>query len=330
MFTAWTEIELFHVLRRTFKEINPEGDHTVTYRAKVKLHGSNAAVTHLPDGTLECQSRTAIITPESDNAGFARWVMSQKDHWLRVIPVGWTVFGEWCGPGIQKGMGLNQIPTRVFAVFAMVHREHGRLITEPAEIDRNLAQPLVPKMYVIPWYGDFVVTVNWDETPEGLAPVIDQINAEVAAVETCDPWVKFNFGVEGMGEGLVFYPMGQRTPEATYTYLRMFKAKGEKHKTVATKAPAQAEPEVAKNLADFAVLVVTEARLDQGAQAVKPDGATMVYDMKRMGDFLKWISKDVDKECQTELSASGLNAKAAMKAVSERARKWYLAKVNAE
>jgi hypothetical protein len=35
-------------------------------------------------------------------------------------------------------------------------------------------------------------------------------------------------------------------------------------------------------------------------------------------------------ECQTELSASGLNEKAAMKAVSERARKWYMKRVSSE
>jgi hypothetical protein len=259
--------------------------------------------------------------------------MSQKDAWLQAIVPGTVVFGEWCGPGIQKGMALNQIPSKVFAVFAVLDirdLENRKLLTSPAAIASMLDTTKVPGVHIIPWYnnGEFTVSVNWDATPEELAPVLDQINAEVHAVELCDPWVKATFGIEGMGEGLVFYPWGNGTPEGIC--LRMFKAKGEKHKTVATKAPAQAEPEVAKSLAEFATLVLTEARLDQGAQAVRPDGAPMAYDLKRMGDFLKWVAKDVDKECQTELSASGLNTKAVMKAVSEHARKWYLAKVAAE
>lgn len=182
---------------------------------------------------------------------------------------------------------------------------------------------------MLPWYGDFVVTVDWDGTPEALTPMLDRINAEVRAVETCDPWVKTTFGVEGTGEGLVFYPEGDTfTPEAFY--LRMFKAKGDEHKTVAQKAPAQIDPEVVKNLADFATLVLTPARLEQGALAVKPDDAAMAYDLKRIGAFLGWVSKDVAKECGPELAASGLDAKAVSKAVTEHARKWYMAKVAAE
>lgn len=335
MFIHWTDIELFHNVRRTFKETNPPGDHKVTYKAKVKLHGTNAAVQRLADGTLECQSRERIITPEDDNAGFARWVMSQKEAWEKVLTPGTVVFGEWAGPGINKGMALNQIPNRIFAVFAVLYptSEGQKLITEPWQIEGLIID--TPQLgggvpaHVLPWYGlGFEVTVDWDQTPEELAPVLEKINDHVHAVEACDPWVKATFGIEGLGEGLVFYPQGQPTRDDIT--LRMFKAKGEKHQTVATKAPAQADPEVAKNLADFAVLVLAEGRLEQGAQAIKPEGAPHTYDMKLMGEFLKWTAKDVLKECQTELAASGLNEKAAMKAVSERARKWYMAKVNAE
>lgn len=327
---AWTSIDLFHNVRRTFRETTPEGSHTVTYRAKVKLHGTNAAVQVTSEGTLECQSRERIITPEDDNYGFARWVDSHRDAWLTTIMPGTVVFGEWAGPGVMKSVAVSKIPNKVFAVFAMLvpNGKGGRdLIVEPSEIAKILI-PRVP-CAVLPWYGDFVVTVDWDGTPEALTPMLDRINAEVRAVETCDPWVKTTFGVEGTGEGLVFYPEGDTfTPDAYY--LRMFKAKGEEHKTVAQKAPAQIDPEVVKNLADFATLVLTPARLEQGALAVKPDGAAMSYDLKRIGAFLGWVSKDVAKECGPELAASGLDAKAVSKAVTELARKWYMAKVAAE
>jgi hypothetical protein len=327
---AWTSIDQFHNVRRTFAALNPEGGHTATYRAKVKLHGTNAAVQVTPEGVLECQSRERLITPEDDNSGFARWVYSRKEEWLKALSPGTVVFGEWAGPGIMKGVALNKIPEKVFAVFAVLQiGEVNALSVEPAEI-QSLVQGA--PCHVLPWYEGLNVTVDWDATPEALAPVLDTINAAVRAVEVCDPWVKAIFGVEGTGEGLVFYPTVGETGQTAIDayYLRMFKAKGEDHKTVAQKAPAQADPEVAKNLTDFAALVLTDSRLEQGATAVKPDGATMGYDMKRIGAFLGWVSKDVAKECGPELTASGLDAKAASKAVTEFARKWYMTKIAAE
>lgn len=330
MHIPWTSIDLFHTVRRTFAAVTPEGPHTVNYRAKVKLHGTNAAIHVTLDGELECQSRERIITPEDDNYGFARWVHSHREEWLRALAPGTVVFGEWAGPGVMKGVALSKIPEKVFAVFAVLQEgEVNALSVEPQEI---LTLVHRTPCYVIPWYKDLVVTVDWDATAEALTPVLDTINAEVRAVESCDPWVKTVFGVDGTGEGLVFYPTMAETGQTAIDayYLRMFKAKGDEHKTVAQKAPAQADPEVAKGAEEFASLVLTEARLEQGVETTLPAGATMRYDVKRIGPFLGWISKDVVKECGPELVASGLDPKAAAKAVTDYARKWYMAKFAAE
>src|ERR1700722_20890282 len=118
-FMAWPEIESFHNVRK-FVRVDPgewwqakekfHGTSTVKYRAKVKLHGTNAAVQVGWDGSLVCQSRTNIITPESDNAGFARWVMSHQNEWINLgnwgDRFGHILYGEWCGPGIQKGVAI--------------------------------------------------------------------------------------------------------------------------------------------------------------------------------------------------------------------------------
>lgn len=328
MHIPWPSIEQFHNVRRIFKALNPEGPHSISYRAKVKLHGTNAAVHVTPEGELLCQSRERLITPGDDNCGFARWVHSHKDKWLKALRPGTVVYGEWAGPGVMKGVALGQIPEKVFAVFAVLlyGREVEAVVTEPLAIkDLVMGTPA----HILPWHGGLEVTVDWDASPEELAPALDHINAEVRAVEKCDPWVKAVFGVEGTGEGLVFYPK-RGYPWGDSFAIRMFKAKGEEHKTVAQKAPAQADPEVAKGLQDFAALVLPPARLKQGAEAVKPDGASTAYDMKRIGAFLGWISKDVAKECGPELAASGLDPKAAAKAVTEHARRWYLARIAAE
>jgi len=49
----------------------------VEYRAKVKLHGSNCAV-QITEGGIVTQSRTALLTPESDYKGFATWAKAHE------------------------------------------------------------------------------------------------------------------------------------------------------------------------------------------------------------------------------------------------------------
>ncbi len=78
-----------------------------------KIDGTNAAVICTEDGGVYAQSRKRLITPESDNFGFARWVAEHADELYAGLGVGHH-FGEWYGSGIQRGYGLDH---RRFALF---------------------------------------------------------------------------------------------------------------------------------------------------------------------------------------------------------------------
>ena len=71
----WSSIELLHNVVRTLNALNEQGEPLphVQYRAKVKLHGTNAGVQVLP-GLIQAQSRSRLLTTKDDNQGFARWV----------------------------------------------------------------------------------------------------------------------------------------------------------------------------------------------------------------------------------------------------------------
>ena len=57
-------------------------------------------------------SRTRWITPEKDNYGFAKWV---KEHAVELQSLGeGRHFGEWWGPGIQRGYGIKE---KTFSLF---------------------------------------------------------------------------------------------------------------------------------------------------------------------------------------------------------------------
>ena len=348
-FLAWPEIEGFHHIRK-YLRVDPgewwrtkellSGTSTVTYRCKVKLHGTNAAVQVHQDGTLVCQSRENIITPEKDNAGFARWV---NDKGRKALWFGndqdLILYGEWCGPGIQKGVALAEIPRKVFAVFAARPLgDNDTLIVEPSELEALVGG--ITDVYVLPWYPQ-TLSVNWKRTDEELTQDIACVNDWVLAVEARDPWVEATFGIKGTGEGLVFYPTAPHGGWENFNNL-CFKAKGEKHKNIATAKPVQVSAEAAASVDEFTKLVLTDARLEQGARAILGEHkhedslkclfcttGKLQFDMKNTGKFVQWITGDVQKEAQDELEASGLDWKQVIKPLGDKARAWYLAKAKA-
>ena len=76
------------------------------YHFNEKIDGTNACIVINPDGSYFCQSRTRIISPDSDNFGFARWVKENEREILKLGDGRW--YGEWWGLGIQRGYEQKQ------------------------------------------------------------------------------------------------------------------------------------------------------------------------------------------------------------------------------
>ena len=315
----WGSIELLHNLVATLGHLNGLGQPfpVVEYRAKVKLHGTNCAV-QITRGGVIAQSRTALLSPDADYKGFAVWVAAQRDYFAR-LPSGLVVFGEWCGPGIEKGMAISQARTKLFAVFA-VRRDDGIIIHEPEQIRALLPAASAPEqLHVLPWEGDPITIKFGDRTD--LERAASVLNTRVAEVEREDPWVKRALGISGLGEGLVFYPVSVdgAAPASERLEQLMFKAKGEKHRTAGTKTAVQVDPSVVASVAEFVALMVTDARLRQGLT----EACGGARDPKITRQFLEWVATDVRKESSAELAASGLSWSDVDKAVQARAREWF-------
>jgi hypothetical protein len=71
-----------------------------------KIDGTNAQIHITEDGQFLVGSRNKYITPENDNAGFARWAYENKDELMK-LGYG-RHFGEWWGAGIQRRYGLTE------------------------------------------------------------------------------------------------------------------------------------------------------------------------------------------------------------------------------
>ena len=79
-----------------------------------KIDGTNAQVYITDDGQIFAGSRNRWITVEKDNFGFAAWVEKNKEELLKLGPG--RHFGEWWGPGIQRGYGFKEKRFSLFNV----------------------------------------------------------------------------------------------------------------------------------------------------------------------------------------------------------------------
>jgi len=336
----WSSIGGFHNVRKTLQVYPDLHSGEITYRAKVKLHGTNGGIAIYPDGRVEAQSRTSVLNPKEDSANFCKQgVLAYEDFWSgladdEVI----TVYGEWCGPGIEKGTAINKIPEKIFAVFAIqlgdsvtdeFGYDHAKTVIEPDAIMRILhgAGYIPSNVRVIPWYGDDI-TVDYADKPS-MEAAVALMNDVVKAVEKNDPWVTEEFNEDGIGEGVVYYPVSfqgdyWQTLDKHQMSTFGFKAKGAEHKVTKTKEAVQIDPEVAASIDGFVTMVVTPARLEQGAREVA--GGEHDFHQRHIGAFLKWMGQDVKKETADELAASDLTWDQVVRPVSTAARTWYLKK----
>jgi hypothetical protein len=370
-FVAWKEITLFHNLIKNLKGARdyyekrkaetveaasaPDADSEtieeviaptllkvlekpVTFKAKVKLHGSNFGVALCGD-QLRAQSRSQFI----DRSGMGRLVFEKNEAYWRslVVPGGpqaFTVFGEYCGKGVQKGVALAQLNTVFMAVFGI--DIGGRLVVEPAEIEAFLTLngkvKLPNDVLVLPWYEtEYELDLSQDTEAHmaEVEKVLEKIDVEVQKIDSKDPWVERMFNVAGPGEGLVLYPVSLLESVPALPNFRTisrdafgaiaFKAKGEKHRVVTAAKSVAIVPEKAAGAEAFAKLMCPEPRLEQGASTVGG------FDPKLVRDFIAWVAKDVQKEGQHELEASKLTWKDVTGPINKLASAWYLAKIKA-
>ena len=201
----------------------------IMYRGMVKLHGTNAGITQ-KDGVINYQSRNRTLKVGDDNAGFvcelskveedvAALFEQLRDRLGVADDVRITIFGEWCGEGIQKGVAITQLP-KMFAIFALCVGEVWRDISL---LPNNLPAPLF-NMVNIP---AFKLEIDFDKPASfqnKMVTITEQVEAEC-------PVGKF-FGVEGVGEDVVWSPIithGKITDTLEASSDLWFKVKGEKH-----------------------------------------------------------------------------------------------------
>jgi len=331
-FLKWRSIPNFHNLVRDLnkKKKNRPGFVLPTYvfRAKVKLHGTNAGILIKRNGEIKAMSRSKFITPGEDNVGFAAWVEKTKDDWvnlhshiLKDYDKDSIIFGEWCGPGVNKGCAVHKIPEKHFAIFSQQFVEYKnndmQIVNEwqdATTLSSILGFYLPNNAFIIPWLEGSEIKIDFN-SKTSVKEAAEKMERMVQIVEERDPLIAMRFGIEGLGEGLVFYAINDSNI--------LFKAKGLEHRVVGSERRVQPEAPRVDEINSLIDILVTTNRLEQGLVEAC-DGSV---DMSNIGKFLQWMSQDVRKECQAEIEASGLDPKVVNKGVTNRAKQWFVNKM---
>ncbi len=299
---------------------------TLEFRGTVKLHGTNAAIVFTwdmlkHDYVMHAQSRKNIITPQSDNAGFAAFAhTSNTESLLNQIEkemgddMGYTpevirVYGEWCGGNIQKGVALNGLD-KMFVIFAIK-------VDNVWLDDDKLSRIKITdgRIYNVLDYPSYTITIDFNNPKESTNELVELTNK----VEAECPVGKA-FGSTGIGEGIVWRCITEGWTQSRY----WFKVKGEKHQSSKTKTLAPVDIERVNNIKELVNGFVTEARLEQGLEQLRMDKLEITR--KNVGPFLKWIVSDIVKEELDTIMGNGFEPKEIQGQISKVARDWFFKK----
>jgi len=326
--------------RQTIKHIKDSAKYhdvplpIIKFEGTVKIHGTNAGVVRTQNGVIHTQSRERIITPESDNMGFAAFVKVNEKYFHKLFdaiqearPENKTniqIYGEWFGKGIQKGVGVSEVDKH-FTIFKARISEDAASTDWLSTVEMLFAflKSGFPMENVsfISSYPSFVVEVDFNN-PELSQNKFIELTEHV---EKDCPVARFFIpdAPEGslIGEGLVWTAIECSEPKINIDGV-MFKTKGEKHSVSKVKTLVAIDLEKVASVDEFVEKTVTENRLKQGIDKLGEMG--LEIDAKHTGDYIKWVMSDVLKEELDTLVASGLTTKDVSSKMSTKARNYFL------
>ena len=298
---------------------------TLKFKGTVKLHGTNAGICFNNEDGMWAQSRENIITPESDNAGFAFFVESNREIFesmfahiaerdgIDLNTNTLSIYGEWCGGNIQKGVGISNLP-KSFFIFGVKVTPHVETDEErkskPAYwISYHGLKAPDAKIYNIDDFQTWEMDIDFNR-PELSQNKLSELT--IAVEEECP--VAKAFGFSGIGEGIVWSCEFKGV-------VHRFKVKGEKHSSSKVKTLAAVDVEKVNSIKEFVDYAVTESRFNQGIEKTFPNNEPI--DIKKMGALIKWVTDDIIKEEMDTMKASNLEPKDVNKYVSTKVRDMF-------
>jgi len=301
---------------------------TIKFHGTVKLHGTQGAIVQNSNGNIHFQSRKNIVTPEKDNAGFAFFCESRKnifENYFKELRNRFSngyisIYGEYCGGNIQKGVAINGLP-KMFVIFAI------KITPKDEEdsfwIENTLRSNPENNIYTIEDFQTYEIEIDFNDKVKLAEAQNEMIRLTTLVGDQC-PVGKY-FGNTGIGEGIVWSNLnnGKRI---------IFKTKDNRHSKSKVKVPKIQNVEEQKNIQLFVNnYACTDSRMTQMFTEIVHsvhNGNEELMSMKDMGSYIKLVHQDVIKEELDKLNELNLEPKAVNSSISRVARTFFISKLD--
>jgi len=308
---------------------------TIKFIGTVKLHGTSAGVLFNNKSGMWCQSRGNIITPQSDNAGFAFFAESTKESWMSIIneiadkygidldnnTIG--VYSEWAGSNIQKGVGITNIEKSAFIYgikISPIVEDEEELKNNPAYwVDYSGFRDNEKRIYNILDFQTYEIEIDFNRPELSQNKIVEMT---LSVEEECPVAKHFGFP-NTVGEGIVFSNLDENGVRI------FFKSKGEKHAGVSkVKTLKPVDDARVQKCIDLAEKVTPAWRLEQMLNETFDTLNGGTYDVKDTGKYIKSVMNDIVKEELQTISDEGLELKDITKYISEISKKFFFQRLN--
>jgi len=320
---------------------------TIKFVGTVKIHGTNGGVVRPVGGTADdiyAMSRERLLSLESDNFGFAAFVQRNASNFDAIInraqhirpdAVGKFVqiYGEWCGAGIQKKVGVSNLP-KTFVIFAV-------RISDDAESQDWFTPNEIAQL--LPWsmaedriftkmdFPNWTIDIDFSNPHASQNQLVDitaAVEADCPVTRTLIPKDDPEAPISRIGEGVVWEAVSTTATGPFNIDGMLMKVKGDKHTKAAhdgnsTKVLAAVDEVKVASIREFVEFALTEGRLEQGIFVMRERGLDPT-DTANTGAFIKWVIGDVLKEESDALVNSGLCVKDVQGGLATTARNFYL------
>jgi hypothetical protein len=275
-------------------------------------------------------SKERILTKENDNDNFANWVNSKsKEVWLKIFKKvkenlitdvseneKITLFGEWCGKGIQNKAAITKCE-RMFFIFAIRignDVDHGgKPIGWLTDNNFKNVYNRSENIFNSSMFENFFLEVDWNYPKE-----IEKIVEEKTKVINDSCPVAEYFGVDGVGEGIVWIPANYDELNNTKLW---FKTKGDKHKQNKKSKDSEIDPEIIRNISALLDEYLVENRLERGIAYLKEAGIFLEAFNTKF--FIEFIAKDILKDASEHLKTLEIDSEKLRKEISKYSGKWF-------
>lgn len=299
---------------------------TITIEGTVKLHGANCSVVLTRKGIFYPQSKETLLDEKVNCDKFYQFAM-EREEFFRTLLASYLVdtandveavvlYGEWCGPKIQKGVAISQIEEPIFAVFDV------RLIDSTYEkggtgfINTKLHKFHRPENRVYSIHSMKTFEIKMDIANPELSQA--QLVEYTSQVEKECPFAK-ELGIVGRGEGIVW--------SIFYNGIKWrMKVKGQKHSSTKVKVLANPDFEKIESIAKFIEYAFTTNRLEQGISVLKQRGIEITKENTE--HFVRWVFSDVIKEEKDTMDKNGITTKDIAKKGNYLIRQFYMTQVD--